>query len=238
MEGDYGTFPNKVIMRYREVHLAVRSIEETRTFYHNVLGLPIIEESNDLIGFQLHTSKLFFHHQPGDMPVYHLAFNIPYQQVSAAVQWLAERTERIPLESGGYIADFVNWKAKAVYFFDNSGNILECIGREDLTISPEEIFSGQSFYSVSEFGVVTSDVPITCSWINEKFGTPVFFRQPPLPGFAAMGDDEGLMIVVSENRNWYPTQIASSRHWFRLVFEEGGKNFELEYEDLIKGTSP
>ena len=49
-----------------------------------------------------------------------------------------------------------------------------------------------------------------------------------------MGDDEGLMIVVSEHRNWYPTQIASSRHWFRLVFEEGGKEFELEYEDLMK----
>ena len=234
MEGDYGTIPNKIIMRYSEVHLAVKSIEETRHFYHDVLGLPIMKESNDLIGFQLQTSQLFFHQKTSVDPVYHLAFNIPYQQVSAAAQWLAERTERIPVETGEYVADFVNWKAKAVYFFDNNGNILECIGREDLHINAEEVFTTQSFYSVSEFGLVTPDVPETCSWINEKFGTPVFFKQPPLPGFAAMGDDEGLMIVVSEHRNWYPTQIASSRHWFRLVFEEGGKEFELEYEDLMK----
>ena len=233
MEGDHGTLQNKNIMRYREVHLAVRSLEETRNFYHEVLGLVIIEESKTQIGFQLRKSKLFFHYQKEERPVYHLAFNIPYQHVSAAAQWLAERTKRIALEDGGYVADFVNWKAKAVYFFDPSGNILECIGRADLNIPAEEVFTGKSFYSISEFGLVTPDVPETCAWIREKFGIPVFFRQPPLPGFTAMGNDEGLMIVVSENRNWYPTQITSSRHWFELVIEEEGKEFKFDDEDVM-----
>jgi hypothetical protein len=58
------------------------------------------------------------------------------------------------------IADFVNWRAKSVYFFDPAGNIIELIARFDLNNASSEKFSSEQFLSLSEIGLVFPDEQI------------------------------------------------------------------------------
>ena len=44
------------------------------------------------------------------------------------------------------IANFVNWHAKSVYFFDPAGNIVELIARFDLDNKTSETFSSRNSF--------------------------------------------------------------------------------------------
>jgi hypothetical protein len=128
------------------------------------------------------------------------------------------------------IAGFVNWHAKSVYFYDPAGNIVELIARFDLDNNIDENFSSLQFLSVNEVGLVFS---------NEKFEKEImhlenlyslsnFDKQPPLPKFRAMGDDEGLFVIVPEHRNWYPTDKPSSIFPMVVEFDNCGKSYNFE----------
>ncbi|MFL5808344.1 MAG: hypothetical protein ACJ749_02420, partial [Flavisolibacter sp.] len=114
--------------------------------------------------------------------------------------------------------DFKNWNAEAVHFFDNNRNILELIARRDLDNASQRPFGPGSFLGISEAGIVTDNVKATSSALMKGFGLEYFSRQPALQHFAAIGDDEGLFIVVSKNRNWFPTQITSCIHPIKINF--------------------
>jgi hypothetical protein len=49
-----------------------------------------------------------------------------------------------------------------------------------------------------------------------------------LPQFKAIGDDEGLFIVVPENRNWYPTNKPAGIFPMNVEFENKGKKLKKE----------
>jgi catechol-2,3-dioxygenase len=230
MGGHHGTVESKSIMKIKELHLGAYDLHEIKGFYHGVLGLPIESFSAQEIIFSLPDSRLgFYLNKTDEAPQYHIAFNIPHNQVREASHWLANKVEMIPLDVDHYIADFQSWNAEAVYFFDESGNILEFIGRRDVKNASQQPFGHGSILSISEIGLVTDDVNTTCKQLMEQYELTYFSKQPPQPDFAAIGDDEGLFIVVSSNRNWYPTHIPSSRHNFSLTFVHNGKetNFDL-----------
>src|SRR5205085_700566 len=96
------------------------------------------------------------------------------------------------------IADFVNWHAKSVYFCDPAGNILELIARLDLNNEVDDPFSSLQFLSISEVGMVFGDDKLNkkTEALMQQYDLPYFDKQPPLPQFKALGDDEGLFIIV------------------------------------------
>lgn len=47
--------------------------------------------------------------------------------------------------------------------------------------------------------------------------------------FAAMGDDEGLLIIVKPNRNWYPTQTPSKSNKTGIIIKNKGAKIELNF---------
>ena len=217
-------------MKIKELHLGASDLHEIKGFYHGELGLPIESSSTQEIVFRLPDSLLCFYlNKTDEAPQYHIAFNIPSNQVREASHWLANKVEMIPLDVDHYIADFQTWNAEAVYFFDESGNILEFIGRRDLENASQQPFGTSSSLSVSEIGLVTDDVNATCKKLMEEYGLTYFFKQPPQPDFAAIGDDEGLFIVVPSHRNWYPTHIPASRHSFSLTFGQNGKETNFDW---------
>ena len=57
------------------------------------------------------------------------------------------------------IAQFENWNANAVYFYDNNGNILEFIARHDLQNNQFTPFNSESILNISEIGIV-SEAPL------------------------------------------------------------------------------
>jgi hypothetical protein len=130
----------------------------------------------------------------------------------------------------GYVADFVNWHAKSFYFKDTAGNILEMIARFDLPNSSEEKFSAKSIVNVSEIGLVfpakTFDADIDA--IMKEYSLDYFERQPPLPQFRAIGNDEGLFICVPENRIWFATDVESKMFPLEVTFNNKNKLHKLE----------
>lgn len=178
-------------------------------FYKNVLELPVTDDSDTQFTILTGLSKLIFEktEDPLSFPNYHFAFNIPSNQIQEAHDWLKERTERLWIEEyKSYIADFTNWNAKSVYFLDPAGNIAELIARADLNDIIDEPFSSKHIRNVSEVGIVFPDSNFQRSieQIRKDYNLEYFSKQPPLEKFCAIGNDEGLFIIVPENRSWYP----------------------------------
>ena len=208
-------------MRIKELHLFTDDLAATGKFYKNLLELPVIDESKESISFYAGETKLIFKESVNQQPAYHFAFNIPSNQINEAYNWARQKLEILNVEPGQKIANFDSWHAKAFYFLDNNGNILELIARFDLQIESSLDFTGASFISISEVGIVGNEVSDTCKEIIERFGLAFFDKQTPLEKFAAIGDDNGLFIIVPQHRNWYPTNIASRKSWLKIVFDSG-----------------
>lgn len=129
---------------------------------------------------------------------------------------------------GEAIADFPNWRAQAFYFHDPAGNILECIARFELPNATTEPFGAKQFLGLSEAGIVAANVPALAAELAARYGIPDFARGPKLPNFAALGTDEGLLILTEQGRGWLPTGRPAERHWLRLEGEHAGRSFVIE----------
>jgi len=171
--------------------LPTRDLDATARFYGETLGLPT-STSTDRLNVTVGPSTIEF--QSGDATPQHFAFNVRRPDFLSAKEWLSER---VPLhqDSGGQDEfEFAAWHARASYFFDPDGNILEIIGREDRVLPS----SGHPLAEVSEAAVACADVRAALA----ACGLPAF--REPVPDFAAAGDDQGLLILVSTERLFYP----------------------------------
>ena len=201
-------------MKLQEIRLQTNRLFPLYHFYKNVLELPVSDDSDTHFTIQSGLSKLIFEKadDPLSYPNYHFAFNIPSNRIHEAYDWLKERTELLWIEEyKSYIADFTNWNAKSVYFLDPAGNIAELIARADLNDIINEQFSSKHIRSVSEIGIVfpESSFQRSIEQLLKDHTLEYFSKQPPLEKFCAIGNDEGLFIIVPENRSWYP---CTDRH--------------------------
>ena len=196
-------------MILQEIRLQTNRLFPLYHFYKNVLELPVTDDSDAHFTIHAGLSKLIFEktEDPLSYPNYHFAFNIPSNRIQEAHDWLKERTELLWIEDyKSDIADFTNWNAKSVYFFDPAGNIAELIARADLNDIINEPFSSKHIRNVSEIGLVFPEKGFQRSieQLLKDHKLEYFGKQPPLEKFCAIGNDEGLFIIVPESRSWYP----------------------------------
>ncbi|MGX7668651.1 VOC family protein [Flavobacterium pedocola] len=218
-------------MQLLEVHLLTDSLRETEFFYKEKLGFKVVEQTDELLCFEVGISKLWFHQTERlQKPVYHFAFDIPENQLEEGLEWVRSKAELIPYEKDKFIVDFSNWNAKSFYFYDNNGNILEGIVRYDLLNICNNSFDANSFLKISEIGFAVLDVLTFCDEVNFMYGTDFFEKQPKRENFSVLGDDHGLFIVSSLNRHWYPTEQTAISFWTKVIFEMEGKVFQLSFE--------
>ena len=196
-------------MILQEIRLQTNRLFPLYHFYKNVLELRVTDDSDAHFTIHAGLSKLIFEKtkDPLSYPDYHFAFNIPSNQIQGAHGWLKERTELLWIEDyKSDIADFTNWNAQSVYFLDPAGNIAELIARADLNDIINEPFSAKHIRNVSEIGLVfpEKDFQRSIEQLLKDHNLQYFSKQPPLEKFGAIGDDEGLFIIVPESRSWYP----------------------------------
>lgn len=215
-------------MLIKSLQLLSDDLPATARFYHGALGLRLLHQSAAELRLAAGETVLSFHKSGGEKPQYHFAFNIPCNKTREALQWMRGKAPVLDIEPGEPLADFKNWNAEAFYFLDNNKNIVEFIARNDLQNASAAPFEGASLLSVSEIGIVGDSVPEQCKQLIEQLGVGYFAKQPPLPRFAALGDDRGLLIVVPHQRDWYPTRIPSTKHWLRAELEVDGRKQVLE----------
>jgi|1185.fasta_scaffold52082_1 hypothetical protein len=200
-------------MQIRSVQIRTSQVETLKKFYQSTLKLDVESTGSASISIKIGSSILNIDETQDDDPFYHFAINIPSNKIEEARNFLESKVELLWLEDyKSVIADFVNWNAKSIYFFDPVGNIVELIARLDLQNATPKTFSSGEFLSISEIGFVfrESEIEEQTRAILKQTGLTYFLKQRPMEHFKVLGDDEGLFIIVAENRNWYPTNKPSA----------------------------
>jgi catechol-2,3-dioxygenase len=144
----------------------------------------------------------------------HFAVNVAPRRFEEAVEWARLRRPLIQDD-----VPFTDWRARAAYFFDPPGNLVELIARER---APGE----ELFLEVSEVGLPVADVGKAVAFLEAELGLPHFSGDRE--NFSAMGDDRGLFIVVPVGRNWLFTDIPASDAPVQVTIEsERGGELEV-----------
>jgi catechol 2,3-dioxygenase-like lactoylglutathione lyase family enzyme len=196
-------------MKIEQLEIQTKDLIATTAFYQKTLGFSIIEKDTASVSFEAGTSILKFVENPDFDSLYHFAFTIPMNKLSQAIDWCSHKVELIPIEDQNVIATFENWNANAVYFYDNNGNLLELIARHTLNNAQTKPFDSTSILNLSEIGIVHENPLALGKELIQKHHFSFFAKNDNSTAFSALGTDEGLLIIVPPNRNWYPTQIPA-----------------------------
>jgi hypothetical protein len=95
----------------------------------------------------------------------------------------------------------------------------------------DEPFSSKHVRNVSEIGLVLSaeNFDNEVNKLFEQYPLSYFDKQPPLPHFKAIGNDEGLFIIVPESRTWFSTKNKTSKIFpLQISFAENNDLYELK----------
>jgi catechol-2,3-dioxygenase len=216
----------------RRLTLETNHLDTLKEFYGTVLELPALLE-NHVLRIQIGTSELVFLENPNSNAKYHIAFNIPESQIKTALTWLETRVSIVP-DGTDFIADFPNWNAHAIYFYDPAGNILELIARHELSHSEIEPFDSRGLLCISEIGMAVPDATEFSDWIEEILGMTRY--RAGSSSFTPIGDAHGLIIAVLSGREWHPnTGIIAKPFYTKIEFMGEGLPWQtptVQYLDL------
>ena len=216
-------------MKLEHIQIQTNNILETAAFYKDILELPIIEKTSQTVTIKAGDSILKFTENPDFNSIYHFAFNIPENKLEEAIEWCKNKIDLLLIEDQRVIATFETWNSNAIYFYDNNGNLLEFIARHDLDNLQIKGFSSKSILNISEIGIVNENPMELGDQLVEDHDLAFFAKNFNSENFAAIGDDEGLLIIVKPYRNWYPTQTPSKSNKTEVRLENNGTKIELNF---------
>jgi len=198
-------------MDIRQVQLATRSLADTARFYER-LGCPV-EIVDATVRVVVGSSLLVFRELPEMTGALHLAITIPTGTFDAAKAWIAGLTTVLGTDDQDEFEGPPNWNSRSVYFEGPDQQLLELIERRDLESGARRAGDGSGtgtgtgavvpLVSVSEVGVPVPDVLGAVEALRRAGLEP--YANPPGESFAAVGDVDGLVILVSPDRRWFPT---------------------------------
>lgn len=207
-------------MDIAELIIETVNFEEQIFFYKEILNFKLLKKTDCSASFQIGESILSFKENKKASP-YHFAFNIPFNKVEEALAWLKSRVDVIPYEDNDII-DFINWKAKAIYFYDHNKNIVEFIARREIGHENELEFNSESIINISEIGIGTNNIKSIYDQLNGI--NPIDVFDGDFNRFCALGDNNGLFIVVDIlKKDWFPTGDRINPSEFIV---KGDYNFE------------
>lgn len=216
-------------MKILELDLYTNNLEAVRLFYVGRLGLPILSRSRAHLTMLVGYTKLTFQLVNQPVAPYHVAINVPYDSLDVLMYYydLDYLSTQCP---GKTIAYFPDWRAKACYFYDPCGNLLEFIARTDLDLNDPNLTLPDLFQGISEIGLPTQDVAYTSREIQRRFCVKQFSKTTPQADFNALGDDNGLFILAQEGRTWLFSNTQAGLSYCRVQFTCGvDKNLQQLY---------
>ncbi|MBO9043224.1 hypothetical protein [Curtobacterium flaccumfaciens] len=187
-------------MDIRQVQLATRSLADTARFYER-LRCPV-EIVDATVRVVVGSTLLVFRELPEMTGALHLAITIPTGTFDAAKAWIAGLTTVLGTHDQDEFEGPPNWNSRSVYFEGPDEQLLELIERRDLPVDVGEN-TAVPLVSVSEVGVPVPDVLGAVEALRRAGLEP--YANPPGESFAAVGDVDGLVILVSPDRRWFPT---------------------------------
>jgi catechol 2,3-dioxygenase-like lactoylglutathione lyase family enzyme len=221
-------------MNITEVSLWTSNLNKMRSFYEDVLELPMVKEDKEAFTVQVGATTLTFG-QSNELedPFYHFAINIPENKMDEAKAWIQSKVE-LNTENESDEVFFKSWNARAIYFEDPAGNILEFIARHNLKNGIPHPFSSKDFLNISEVGVVVPDVIPFVRKLNQ-LGIPNW--RDDSEGLTPVGDETGLFITVKKDRRWFFSNKDARFYPFEVSIQGMGKiSFEEQGDDVVINT--
>lgn len=204
-------------MHLEALTLPTRDLAAQRTFYADTLGFATRQETPHRLTVRLGSTRLTFWQEDSFDGFTHLACDIPRNRVDEAQDWLNSRVPLLADQEGlTCFPPCGNWNTTNLYFEDAAGNILEFIARHDLPHDSAELFGPGSVLHVSELGVVVPDVPAAVWGLGRQFGLRPFNGVSDT--FTAVGGHDGMLIVVPQGREWFPTRRPAVPVPFQVTF--------------------
>ena len=190
-------------MNIVEVRLGTADLDAAVRFYRGVLELPAVL-SGATAAITVGRTTITLVEASDVRESNHLAFTIPNNQFAAAKGWLSARVEPMQWnDSETELRLGEPWDSESVYFEGPDGILLELIARHRLPNATEEPFTSAQLLCVSEVGLGTPDVAAAFAEVRRVFGMETFAGESP--EFTTAGDQDGLLILVSTGRPWFPT---------------------------------
>lgn len=177
-------------------------------FYGDVLGLPL---DGDAICIGETTLRV----TPSEgEPFYHFALLVPGDRFEAAYAWARERVELL-----GDVFEAEAWDARAVYFEDPAGNIVELIAHRGLEKNGHgDAFVASELAGLSELGLV-GDPPELLSRLA-AIGLQLWDGTIDEPnGLAFVGEPGRTFILAPVGRGWMPNDRPAERHPVKTLIE-------------------
>ncbi len=217
-------------MKITHVTLPVRDLGSVAQYYAAVLGLPVDRES-DSIRIRVGTTELRMTEDPGAVGDHHLAFLIPTGRYQPAKEWLSARTPLLSLDGSDEFEMSAAWNARSLYFEGPDRSILELIMRRDLADFRSGPFTSDDLLSVSEVAVAVPDVAEAADRLDRDAGIESYWHEPT-ETFAPVGGIDGMLILVSPGRRWFPTDQLQAEQQPILVEATGGRPGRFAIGDL------
>jgi len=213
-------------MNIKELKIYTQNLASQVDFYSNVIGLAMMEHSNNQVIFQVGKSRIRIVRNDTFQP-YHFAINIPSNKEKEALEWLKKRVE-ILKDDKTEIQDFDFWNAKAIYFYDPDKNIVEFIARKNMENESKAKFSVNSLLEISEIGMPVDNIEPIFQTLNRITNIEIF--DGGFERFCAIGDENGLFICINkQTKDWFPTGDKAYSAEFEIRLMENGHEYELEF---------
>ncbi len=195
-------------MRITNVDLITADVAAAAAFYAGVLERPVTL-AGDSATVAIGTSTLSLRQGSATAGINHLAFTIPASRFAEAKAWVSGRVPLLTKDGTDEFPLGGTWNSESVYFAGPDGSILELIARHSLANATEHSFTSADLLSVSEVGLGVPDVPLVVGALETQFGLARFGDGSN--EFSPVGDHDGLLIVVSQDRPWFPTSDRIAR---------------------------
>ena len=192
-------------MKISHVSITVHDLVKAVRFYREVLLLPV-EATPASAEVTIGSSRLTLDAGDGFEGVHHLAFGILPSEFELAHAWLARRVSLLQSDGSEIILGSDDWKSRSLYFLGPEGIILEFIARDADASEVSIGLENPRMLSISEVGIGVEDVLDTVATLSEKLAIPVFYDCSST--FASMGSHDGLLIVVQQDRLWFPNKVS------------------------------
>ncbi len=199
------------------LHVPASLLPELAEFY-GCLGLQASQVAAGGAAFEVGESVLEF--LPGSgSPFYHVAILGPGDRFDQMLDWARAHVELLSdRETGDDVFDFTNWDARACYFHDPAGNIVELISHRGVaeTVATGS-FAAAEMCGISEVGLV-GDPPALAAALAHELGLALWDGTTTGEGrLAFVGEKARTLILCRTGRPWLPTGRPAEAHPVEIV---------------------
>jgi hypothetical protein len=190
-----------------------RLLPAVADFYGICLGFDRLEGAEGVLGFRVGATRVRF--RPSETAAfYHFALLAPGDRFDRLLDWASERTTLLPdPDSGELVFDFTGWGARACYFHDPAGNIVELIAHRGIgERGSEGPFAADELLGFSELGLV-GDTAAIAELLRSRLGLELW--DGTLDGerrLAFVGEPAKTLILSPPGRPWLPTRRPAEPH--------------------------